>query len=658
MKQDKSKKLAATIIWNTSSSLVRYISELDNNGITTEYTISNRKELNRIKKLLPEAGVLFILVELDWEGEGDFAGLKIAKELLEEFGEAKPLNICFVSFASRKFLLQNCSDEVKMMAKEFQMLQLPDIKKEYDFLKYYRERYPFILKNVFNPKFVSGIILHAINKAMPDQSADELKNCLNKIAVYAYTYRESDLRKILNTAMESDDCEELWEAIEEIRDIVIKQSAINGLLPGLATNEKFNVAVIDDTTSDRELLKKTIRDYFRLPEGFEFGNGSVALKKLENEADKNNIRAIFVDLELLDEDGGNQPLQGINIVNALRKEFGSAMQIRLVTSLSSEAIQSLGLGGEKVLYKRRGQYALSEEALHSFFEQLHNDINQSLIEGLDGTDTGLFEKGTGLKRLYHDHVDEVGKMIARINEKILDQKNHFKSVSSVISNKETISVMTLKNKLAVLEVVLTHRAILLQSLAREKDIVKYTKNKRGMRLLYIKYNRLVDLEIMKDIRSKITSAIDLNEMEKNVLNVAGNEPELEKKIKSILSEIKKKPITSIKNFGTTLENRLENLARATGDMAYNNHLLFDKALRAAKDEYFSIDRPANNYYNTKLGFSGLSDEVIEDSQREDGNKNNLKTTCYSYYIKCMDIRDLKLFPHEKMYIQELLYMFE
>lgn len=327
----------------------------------SNHTILDLKQINKIKN----GDKLFILSEITWDGHKytDFFGYDFAMKHIIE----KKLNVdlAFVSFLTREQLKKK-TENSRLLAPIFPHFQLPvDFDKieiphisdaKWDYIRNYMlepekggliDKIAHDIKNIYfsltESEFINSeklknvsFLLNNFKKYLPDEVISEQK--------YFEIEKINDRDKLRNRL------EDLQRILERNYNLKTKSFVKRKL-----SKTKYKVLLIDDEQPILEELENKLKPYFDV---VSFTNGTDALAELKK--NPKLISAAFIDIELLNSDGGWQETFGIDIVEEAIKH--PHLAVYMTTGLSKRA------------------YSLIQTNLKSKFEFEPKPVRKSLEE--------------------------------------------------------------------------------------------------------------------------------------------------------------------------------------------------------------------------------------------------------------------------------------
>ena len=431
------------IIWNSVNSYSYFLQELEkynsyrgvksnsviiyqkNNFIRTtkgklQFKKDGLKEISTISELAANRCV-FILIENDWYNTlSDFPGLEIAFDLMKSYGKDCPLNIHFVSLNNQKHVFNNAKGHHKLLVKQFGFITISDIN-TFRFRVYSNQKYRYYFGIIFNNQFLLNQIAHNLEK-YSITNVEAAKEYLSNYVDILESKISNGIKKFIESSSNNNSLE--FKHLQELKNLIINFSTANIDLIGSQRKQNYNCIIIDDSDEDIEILRNLVSLYFNVLEIFK--RGDEALDYID--CNKGNINVVFLDQELLEDEGWDQVLQGMDVYEKLNKPKYKSIHTCIVTSYSRAAISSIypsedyAINFDKVLFKKNG-FALDNEGLHNFFMRIIREIDLDNLS-LQGPTTGQFASGYFPRRIIFRN-DKNGITGVDFQEEVFTHVNNF-----------------------------------------------------------------------------------------------------------------------------------------------------------------------------------------------------------------------------------------
>ena len=451
------------ILWNDNQ-FARELQSIFNEDMIITSPAEFASKIKRVKDLL-------VLVELDWEDRRltDCYGCQLVKEWIEKGAE---FNIAFASFAEREKIKQ-LSLSARILIPIFSYIQLPlhqDNWKTLSIPEISKTKWHFIRRYVVEE---SGIIDHLEHKVK-------------------YLGANAKLEKVNNVLLEFDNYQtflprEIMELVEKIRKIPLENRRDFGMLKSalemalksykveLTSNEEaettrsqYRIIIVEDHKDTLETLKKGFGAYF-VVEGYR--SGIEALNALRKSPF--SYSALIIDIELLDDNGNWQPIQGYDLIEEAKKK--SHLVVYMLSALSKQAIstiQSAMILSEVPFIPKDPKNGLPINFLtYNYLASLLQIQIESKRLYLKGPKNGVFSKG--LLQYYYtvknsqtfNWYEFWQDIVGRVEEFIEKQDNYKKIIPTKL-----FSQHPQKFNRRILETVLLHRLIVLYHQASEGEV--------------------------------------------------------------------------------------------------------------------------------------------------------------------------------------------
>lgn len=423
------------LIWNTISgdwfaqALAKYLKTLnDNKGLRFEL-VTSRTAYESVDWSVNWRKV-FVLAELYWS-DRNWEGIPLVFDLLKKRdGDDQPLEILTCSVFSRNALYESVKDKDHLIVKAFPHLQLKD---EPDFSllsKMYvsQRKWQYKRSELLDNREILSSLLHQIGYIKPERP--NFRAAIGRLYNEILNLRSITGKDALLTASQLKDCNNVEEIIENLAEL---KSDLEVMLKKLEVDERpephpGQVMIVEDD----DLTRRKIFDLFSrwFQDVITFDNGAAALAELRRNAARYD--ALVTDLELLDEAGFEDAVQGVDLIDFCEQHARWIVQ-RVVTGLARSSLprRLTDFGANQIILKQSpGQeseeivFVLPHFDEHKFMKELHLEVDNSAFlkqKNMPGPSKGKFaapdsdRESPDLKSAYYEwkqnHPEDFDKQI-------------------------------------------------------------------------------------------------------------------------------------------------------------------------------------------------------------------------------------------------------
>ncbi|MDV7186097.1 hypothetical protein R3X25_02285 [Lutibacter sp. TH_r2] len=483
----------ALFIWREESR--KYINKLSKK-IDNKVIVCNNESFQNLE--INDFECIFILVELNWENN-PFYGYEVASSIVMNWrNDENPPNIQFFSFISQLSLFNQTKDVDKFFVKSFKHHSLP-FNEGINLKTYSKSKWKYLKKYALTK---SGI-LETINH--------DLKNDLNKSQLnfedifISYKERLLGIKSLLNPAIINLLSSQKLSSNQKLNELHLflnkrlrELNILDENKPIEYNGVKEKILLVEDDKEFGKEIKAALDIYFDVNYK---SNGLDAIKALEIGGDI--YQGLITDLELLDENQIDQPVQGIELIEYVSNSKKHKHIVkRIVSGLPRKGISELvNMDINDILYKSVIAFYGFSEGFDIWVKKLKNDIKAfRSLKYMKGPEKKIFWQdtkkevdkkgevkitGSGFKRFYYNlQIEEsqiFKEMWSRIETKVLNILND--ETSEIIETKfikiddrhNFLEKNTKENSVALLEQILTHRLLWI-SFFNDKDQVVYKDN--------------------------------------------------------------------------------------------------------------------------------------------------------------------------------------
>lgn len=392
------------LIWNTISgdwftqTLTKYLKTLNNNKGLRFELITSRTAYESVDWSVNWRKV-FVLAELHWS-DRNWEGIPLIFDLLKRRdNDDQPLEILTCSVYSRTDLYESVKDKDHLIVKAFPHLQL---KNELDFsllsMMYVSQRkWKYKRSELLDNREILSSLLHQIEYIKPERP--NFRTAIGRLYNEISNLRSITGKDVLLTASQLKDSDNVEEIIENLVEL---KSDLEVVLKKLEVDERpephpGQVMIVEDD----DLTRRKIFDLFSrwFQDVITFDNGAVALAELRKNAARYD--ALVTDLELLDGDGFEDAVQGVDLIDFCEQHARWIAQ-RVVTGLARNSLpRRLTDFGANQIIRKQSSGPESEEIVfvlphfdeHKFMKELHLEVDDSASskqKNMPGPSNGKF----------------------------------------------------------------------------------------------------------------------------------------------------------------------------------------------------------------------------------------------------------------------------
>jgi CheY-like chemotaxis protein len=425
---------------------------------TTEKEL--RQKIKNQKRLL-------ILAELNWRHKklSQFYGYELAKDLIARKSEK---DIAFISFLDRT-TLRACTPTARLLTPIFPHYRLPR-DKEIEFPSFSATKWNIIRHYYLKPDGIVDKLLHDLKKLNPQSRSEIIIDTLARIQTYA-SILPKEAVEVASQAQKlfGNQPEQAFRKLKFLQDL-LENYYKKVVSPPQATLTKspYKIMVVEDESDTLAAIEHGLSDFFEVVKCYRIG--AEALEDLQ----KNNrsCSALIVDMELLDNDGNWQAVQGYDLIEKAR-EFPHLV-IYMLTVYSRRALgniqSTMSSGKVGYLAKDPVRGLPLEKSYSAFSEELQNQIRKNSIY-LSGPQNGLWKKG--LLQFYYRTLEsqegaDLWDDVYRCVDEFLaqDERNEPEIIPRILFHNDTKDFTFYHLKTA-----LTHRLVCLFRQYNEHELV-------------------------------------------------------------------------------------------------------------------------------------------------------------------------------------------
>lgn len=303
---------------------------------------------------------IYICVELDWCDLAVYGGYDVGYDLIRSINLPE-FCICFYSFQSRKNIYRQIPDKHRFLVKALPFEDILSIK----------DSYKFPTENIAGSKLHFFKTYAFLDYGIIDDFAHRLKGISEKQPGFE-TALESQFREIagykeiIGTKIQAflskisvHATEARNQLIQLLEERVSELSGEKTAKPK-AFESNYRILVVEDSVNDMETIRTSLRRYYGSDDDFTqntlfLSSGEEALSELKANGD--NFDFIITDLELLDEEGFYQRVQGVEVY-----DYASTRLKKTVTGV----ITGYGRKGIEKLLRIQQEFILSKQHIHRF----------------------------------------------------------------------------------------------------------------------------------------------------------------------------------------------------------------------------------------------------------------------------------------------------
>ena len=367
--------------------------------------------LSRLQSV--ELAQIFILVELNWHSHA--SGYAFAAQLFQE----KPLldqvlNVQFLSYLDRDVLWDKSPQRYRPFIKSFPLLPFPPPER-IEPLQFSLRRFRYIRNYCLSESGQIDLLAHELKKYVQnDNPAGLLLEQLERVAQLGESLvgetvfqtaaglirqLQEGPDSVTNRAGVRQQIPYLIQQLEQRRDILSPTKPVRKKLP-------YGALVVEDNPQQLQQLEKELNLYFERV--LSSGDGRSAQQALIDNRKTNAFQALFVDLELLENNRYDQAVTGVDLLDYCEKhDLGIAT--RIITALPKRGLSELvEKPGKHILYKNLSDSILSgNNNLDIFFQEMEQEIHHNRKKRLrQGPDVGPFAEGKKLRNHYFECWDK------------------------------------------------------------------------------------------------------------------------------------------------------------------------------------------------------------------------------------------------------------
>lgn len=321
-----------------------------------------------------------ICVEIGWN-DNLVHGYELALDLMKsELANKKVLHLQFYSFKSRTawFKYTKLSSRYRNLSKSFQHFQLPFLlDNRIELTKIRKEKWDYLRKFTLSTGgFLSGI-KHDLEglKTRGTNDVSSLKDITNLIRNNESIFGDKIIN-LLNDESKNFDfiVNNLILEIEGLLNILPEDNnKINKQQDDNQNRVKPKMIIIEDNEIDREKIHSVFQSHFDIPKDGIFNSGEKVMEYLEKDGAFTDI--LICDLELLNNDGIDNDLQGIDIIMEVKSRYPHIV-IRIITNIPRKGINYLvgsKILANEIVYKRT-LYENDYSYINDVVEKLNEDV--------------------------------------------------------------------------------------------------------------------------------------------------------------------------------------------------------------------------------------------------------------------------------------------
>jgi hypothetical protein len=318
-----------------------------------------------------------ISVEPRWNSDLIF-GYELARKLMEsKIANNNILHLHFYSFRTQKQLYdENKSNpRYRGLIKSFPHYQLPfNADMVFNWLKFSHEKWEYLRKYIMTTGGFLDSIIHDLNglNSKPNSNENQFLDIKDRILDNPTVFGQEIVSLVKESNRFSEIAQQLSSKIDVLRKTITNdapQTDKNNSEKQLLNKPKL--IILEDNKDDLDWIKTFFQDDFEIPDNGQFRDGTDALRYLETE--NSFVDVLICDLELLNQDGLDLPVQGIDVVLEVKSKYPH-IALRVITNTPKKGINYLV--GNSILAKE----IINKSSLYG------NDVNfkSSLIESLKG----------------------------------------------------------------------------------------------------------------------------------------------------------------------------------------------------------------------------------------------------------------------------------
>jgi CheY-like chemotaxis protein/disulfide oxidoreductase YuzD len=285
---------------------------------------------------------IYISVELGWGNPSVYEGYKIGYDLIEKIN-GKEYCLHFFSFQNRKTIYEKIPDKYKFLVKALPFTDILELERNY--------RYPIDNMSLDKLSFFKtyafldyGIIdnfIHRLEAVKVSQSnfQETIKKYLSELSSYKEFIGKNVFDHINNT--DNYTSLQILQLIQLLRDRVLE---LTDDRPSQLKDfgSQYKIMVIEDNHEDLNIIRNSLKRYYDT-EAFSkntkfFISGEEALETLKEHG--NDFDFVISDLELLDEEGFYQKVQGVDIYNYVINRLNKTV-VGLITGYGRKGVVRL-----------------------------------------------------------------------------------------------------------------------------------------------------------------------------------------------------------------------------------------------------------------------------------------------------------------------------
>lgn len=292
----------------------------DNNGTQLQSILGKEKlavSPAELEEKIEGKNRLLVLAELNWHDRkySQFYGYDLVRDLIGKNHEA---DVAFLSVLARK-QLQNCGPTCRLLVPIFMHFQLPycfERKVKIQPPRFSRTKWGMIRNYYIRPDGIVDKLLHDLKKITPNANRELIKKTIDNIQSYREILHPEIADAINTIAKDIDEGHEVYSQIRQLRwDLGTYYREIVHTEQPKLQQSPFRIMIVEDDADTLRTLQNGLSHYFENIEAV--SSGPEAFDKLTK--DVMSYSAIIADMDMRDDDGFLQEVQGYDLIEEAKK---------------------------------------------------------------------------------------------------------------------------------------------------------------------------------------------------------------------------------------------------------------------------------------------------------------------------------------------------